>query len=246
MAAVAGRALFLRALGSDSDVAQGGKVETSALDGLPSALREELEALKEIGMKWLVVRSKLRAALGGDEEQVERVRKWYCTMDPVLRGVLMEMHRRKVSWMIAQSQLGGQLEKLEKRDKGRLAKVQSWYETGADADKDEDDHEEGKAAEPSVVIDMGSHRTSVGFGGGDGPRDTFRTAYAIYRHADPGSPHYEVVGDRAFDPERRAARGRVQLPVQRGMVCDWDAAEKIWRHAFTTLRRSSEVRRRGG
>ena len=45
--AVAGLVLFRRALGSDADVAEGGDVETSALDGLSGAMREELKIERE-------------------------------------------------------------------------------------------------------------------------------------------------------------------------------------------------------
>ncbi|KAE8137264.1 actin-1 [Aspergillus pseudotamarii] len=71
----------------------------------------------------------------------------------------------------------------------------------------------------AIVIDNGTKYIKAGFAGDNGPRAVFRSEDNSY------------VGDDAI-----AYREMLSLtnPIERGLISNWDAMEKIWNYAFTT------------
>ncbi|OGM48820.1 hypothetical protein ABOM_003037 [Aspergillus bombycis] len=67
-----------------------------------------------------------------------------------------------------------------------------------------------------LVIDAGSFRTRAGFAGDDAPRSVFRT----------------VIGSRSVGDEAIQNNEPLVNPLQNSSVTNWDALEKLYRHAF--------------
>jgi actin len=73
----------------------------------------------------------------------------------------------------------------------------------------------------TVVCDNGTAMFKAGFAGEDAPRAAFPTVVAL---GDAG-----MVGDEA---QMNMDTLTLKHPIEHGMVVDWDAMEKIWRHTF--------------
>ena len=89
----------------------------------------------------------------------------------------------------------------------------------------------------AVVLDCGSHSVKVGLasGGGEAPA-TFLSVWGAPKRTCGGGlngqlPFGFAVGQAAID--RRGVLG-LQWPIERGRPTDWDATERLWRHAFST------------
>jgi len=88
------------------------------------------------------------------------------------------------------------------------------------------------SANTSVILDIGSGLMKAGFAGDDAPRSVF---YALV-----GRPRHQgvMVGmgqkDWYVGDEAQAKRGILQLqrPVMRGIIQDWEAAEKLLHNTF--------------
>ena len=80
----------------------------------------------------------------------------------------------------------------------------------------------------AIVFDNGSVTTNVGWAGDDAPRAIFPS---IVGHANRTGGC--LVGD-----EVESTRGDIDVvhPIEHGVVTDWEAMEKIWRHSFNVLR----------
>jgi len=84
----------------------------------------------------------------------------------------------------------------------------------------------------SCIVDIGSGLVKSGFAGDDAPRSVFYSIVGRPRHKGV------MVGmgqkDTYVGDEAQAKRGILQLtrPVQKGIVNDWEAMEKILHHNF--------------
>ena len=76
-------------------------------------------------------------------------------------------------------------------------------------------------------MDIGSEMTKIGFAGDSSPRFTFKTALA-----DKNGKI--IIGDEAFKQSNK------RLPVQQGIVTNWEDWLKIVRHGFKILGINSE------
>ncbi|RHZ32315.1 hypothetical protein DYB26_011769, partial [Aphanomyces astaci] len=78
---------------------------------------------------------------------------------------------------------------------------------------------------------------SLGFSGEDTPRGTFQTTYG-----QPRNPDWLVSHNAGVKPDREyfvgkechAIREHLDMvdPIQRGVITDWDAMEKVWDYTF--------------
>lgn len=102
-----------------------------------------------------------------------------------------------------------------------------------DTDRDSDETDSDDDLDRSIVLDIGSYMCRIGFGGEDAPCRVFRNIVGLpkvpwmMQGVDDNNAVY--IGDMA-----EAKRGVLNLtcPMQRGIVTDWDAMEKVWHHAF--------------
>ncbi|KAH9652782.1 actin 1 [Citrus sinensis] len=84
----------------------------------------------------------------------------------------------------------------------------------------------------SIVCDSGSGSVKTGFAGDDAPCVVFPSLIGQPRNKN------SMIGigqkDMYFGDEAQAKRGVLRLshPVNRGMVRDWDAMERLWEHIF--------------
>jgi actin-like protein 6A len=102
------------------------------------------------------------------------------------------------------------------------------------------------SAPPAIVIDAGSSTCKVGFAGCAKPTAVFATAVVCNEPGRALSSSYSIPpspydnskkGKRSTSTDRaNAQRQRMALTfaVKRGLVVDWEAMERIWRHAFTS------------
>ncbi|ETV72667.1 hypothetical protein H257_12412 [Aphanomyces astaci] len=89
----------------------------------------------------------------------------------------------------------------------------------------------------AIVLDNGSGLVKVGFSGEDTPRGTFQTTYG-----QPRNPDWLVSHNAGVKPDREyfvgkechAIREHLDMvdPIQRGVITDWDAMEKVWDYTF--------------
>ena len=87
----------------------------------------------------------------------------------------------------------------------------------------------------TLVIDNGSLWCKAGFAGKEAPRSVFRSVVGHLKdriYVDPtkfGRPSQNVIsiGDDAMRPYFR-----LNYPIERGIVTNWDDMEKIWDYAF--------------
>ena len=103
----------------------------------------------------------------------------------------------------------------------------------------------------AVILDTGSLFTKAGFGGDDQPRVTLRSVvgYGWSRHPRireqirRETEQYGGVRDRALLDIMDKRDGRVgddamarsqykEFPIQRGVITDWSALERLWHHTF--------------
>ncbi|RHY27699.1 hypothetical protein DYB32_006601 [Aphanomyces invadans] len=89
----------------------------------------------------------------------------------------------------------------------------------------------------AIVLDNGSGLVKVGFSGEDMPRGTFQTSFGQVRNPDWLVSHNAgVKPDREYfvGKECHAVREHLDIvdPIQRGVVTDWDAMEKVWDYTF--------------
>lgn len=98
----------------------------------------------------------------------------------------------------------------------------------------------------TIVIDVGSCLTKLGFSGEDSPRTSFTSAIGVNTEklqvdlnasiasagdgADAESDRFYFAGDALV--ERRDSVN-VTRPVTRAVVQDWDALERIWEWSFS-------------
>ncbi|KAI9282209.1 actin family [Sporodiniella umbellata] len=75
----------------------------------------------------------------------------------------------------------------------------------------------------SVILDMGSCSTRVGFAGEDIPKVTVPTSYGVL-----GSDR--LVGDTQLNTWR--SNVEIKNPMQNGLIQDWDAVEQLWHSLF--------------
>lgn len=82
----------------------------------------------------------------------------------------------------------------------------------------------------SVVIDNGTGMVKCGLAGDNGPRSLFPS---LIGQLQDSKFHSTLVGDAAL-----SKRGLLDIrhPIERGVIEDWDAMEKIWEHCFAELR----------
>lgn len=88
---------------------------------------------------------------------------------------------------------------------------------------------EGNSA---IVIDNGSGTTKAGFAGDDAPRAVLSTIIG-----KPKVPAIMVgldMKETYVGEEAQLKRGvlRLEHPVQRGVIKNWEGIEKLWHHVF--------------
>ena len=102
-----------------------------------------------------------------------------------------------------------------------------------------DNDEEESKPQPHIIIDNGSSYIKVGLSGEGGPRSVFPTCigYPKYKSGMIGKNEYFI----GADTEAKRGVLKLNFPIERGYVENWDDMEKIWRHIFTNeLRVASE------
>nr|KAG5710330.1 hypothetical protein BaRGS_009046 [Batillaria attramentaria] len=84
----------------------------------------------------------------------------------------------------------------------------------------------------AVVIDNGSYLCKAGFAGDDSPRAVFPSIVGRPKHQDAVGSNLKdtYVGDEAR--RERGILTKDPLPIERGIVTNWDDMEKIWHHTF--------------
>jgi actin-related protein len=94
-------------------------------------------------------------------------------------------------------------------------------------------------ANQAVVMDCGSHMIKAGMAGSEVPRANFHTLVGHRKgYTSRAVPGLCVVRDPIHDvlvgEEATMKRGLLQLkyPMERGMVVDWEAMERVWHHTF--------------
>ncbi|XP_071947939.1 actin-57B-like [Antedon mediterranea] len=79
-----------------------------------------------------------------------------------------------------------------------------------------------------VVIDNGSIMCKAGFAGEDAPRVMFPAIVGRPKHQLLEQKEY-YVGDEAYS---QLDNLDIEYPIERGVITNWDAMEKIWHHCF--------------
>ncbi|OQS02610.1 actin [Thraustotheca clavata] len=89
----------------------------------------------------------------------------------------------------------------------------------------------------AVVIDNGSGAIKIGFSGEDSPRGIFQSSLGV-----PRNPEWLVSHNGGLKPDRDYFVGKETLsvrehleivdPIQRGVITDWEAMERVWDYAF--------------
>eukprot|EP01062_Namystynia_karyoxenos_P022887 TRINITY_DN18801_c0_g2_i1.p1 TRINITY_DN18801_c0_g2~~TRINITY_DN18801_c0_g2_i1.p1 ORF type:complete len:1636 (+),score=475.90 TRINITY_DN18801_c0_g2_i1:83-4909(+) len=82
----------------------------------------------------------------------------------------------------------------------------------------------------AVVLDVGSCETRAGFAGERSPRFVFPSIVGRPRSAAGQGELFA-----GWDAHERRGVLRIEQPIERGLVADWGAAERLWRHAFGAL-----------
>lgn len=103
----------------------------------------------------------------------------------------------------------------------------------------------------AIVADIGTSSTRVGFAGEDCPRAYLPTVRVV----DIGNSLFEIdrlryssvqavglvqaeqdnvasVKEYSFDIANYKENMSIECPVRDGLICDWDALEKLWEHAI--------------
>ena len=98
-----------------------------------------------------------------------------------------------------------------------------------------DDIEESK---PHIIIDNGSSYIKAGLSGDEGPRAVFPTyvGYPKYRSGMIGKNEDGYDKKEYFvgaDAEAKRGVLKMNFPIEKGYVENWDDMEKIWGHVFT-------------
>ncbi|XP_069112430.1 actin, cytoplasmic 1-like isoform X2 [Argopecten irradians] len=86
-----------------------------------------------------------------------------------------------------------------------------------------------------VVIDNGSHTIKAGYAANDAPLILFRTVTGAPLHQDKtndGESKKCYVGDEVINDMDALD---IRRPIERGVVTDWDAMERIWDFTFKSL-----------
>ncbi|KAF0694016.1 Aste57867_15075 [Aphanomyces stellatus] len=89
----------------------------------------------------------------------------------------------------------------------------------------------------AIVLDNGSGSIKVGFSGEDSPRGIFHNTFGV-----PRNPEWLVSHNGGIKPDRDFFVGKECTPVrehletvdpiQRGVITDWEAMEKVWDYTF--------------
>ncbi|MES1911759.1 MAG: hypothetical protein MHM6MM_004142 [Cercozoa sp. M6MM] len=80
----------------------------------------------------------------------------------------------------------------------------------------------------ALVLDIGTQWTRAGFTGDVEPKAKVYSALGVDLDDDQPSQRH-LAGDELHVPHKDL---RVLSPVQHGLVDDWDAVQRVWRHAF--------------
>lgn len=94
----------------------------------------------------------------------------------------------------------------------------------------------------SVVADVGSFATRIGFAGNDMPQANIPTALGKIHSGSPGASSSSSKSSSSsrgtpsgdswhFDMSRIREDMSIEHPVQDGLVQDWDAYQLLWEHA---------------
>jgi centractin len=91
-----------------------------------------------------------------------------------------------------------------------------------------------------IVIDLGSGVVKAGFAGSDEPQTVFHNYVGRPKHKRVMAGAAE--GDAFVGRRAEELRGllKVRHPLEHGRVADWDALERVLRHAYGELRAASE------
>ena len=89
---------------------------------------------------------------------------------------------------------------------------------------------EDEESKPHIIIDNGSNYCKAGFSGKDGPKAVFPTnvGYPIYPKI--GGDKTILVGEDAY---AKKSILKLNFPIIRGFINNWDEMEIIWSHIFT-------------
>ncbi|XP_033104487.1 actin-like [Anneissia japonica] len=80
----------------------------------------------------------------------------------------------------------------------------------------------------TIVIDNGSVACKAGFAGEDSPKVIFPAIVGWPRYQLTGQKDY-FVGHEAYSNLETLS---IEYPIERGIITNWDAMEKIWHHCF--------------
>ncbi|KAK7084779.1 hypothetical protein SK128_001977 [Halocaridina rubra] len=89
----------------------------------------------------------------------------------------------------------------------------------------------GDEVRKPIVMDNGSTTSKVGFAGEDEPRVVFSNIVGrLHQGLLSSSTNKDYyVGDQALQQPNIL---KVQHPIERGFVCDWEAMETLWKYTF--------------
>eukprot|EP01062_Namystynia_karyoxenos_P022881 TRINITY_DN18801_c0_g1_i10.p1 TRINITY_DN18801_c0_g1~~TRINITY_DN18801_c0_g1_i10.p1 ORF type:complete len:917 (+),score=213.65 TRINITY_DN18801_c0_g1_i10:1205-3955(+) len=86
-------------------------------------------------------------------------------------------------------------------------------------------------ARRAVVVDSGTSAVRVGLAGDATPAAVFPSIIGRPRSAAGQGELFA-----GWDAHERRGVLRIEQPIERGLVADWGAAERLWRHAFGAVR----------
>ena len=101
--------------------------------------------------------------------------------------------------------------------------------------------EEGEEGKPHIIIDNGTGYCKAGLSGEEGPRAVFPACVGYFKYASGVVGGDEKVFFIGADAVAKRGVLKLNYPIERGVVDNWDDMEKIWGHVFTNELRVDPV-----